>query len=53
VETLRSWVSQGEVETWIVPKARHNESAVVAQEEYRRRTIEFLDKHLSRMDPAP
>ncbi|MCA9416264.1 MAG: alpha/beta hydrolase [Candidatus Omnitrophica bacterium] len=46
VEILKSWVSQGETETWIVPKARHNESAVVAREEYQRRTVEFLDKHL-------
>ncbi len=46
VENLKSWISQGEVETWIVPKARHNESAIVAKDEYRRRTIEFLEKHL-------
>jgi dipeptidyl aminopeptidase/acylaminoacyl peptidase len=43
---LESYVSQGEVETWIVPKARHNESSVVAQEEYRKRTVAFLDAHM-------
>lgn len=45
-QELESVVSQGEVEVWIVPKARHNESAVVAAEEYRRRTIAFLDSHI-------
>jgi len=44
VDELKSYVNDGNVETWIVPKARHNESAVVAREEYERRTIEFLNK---------
>jgi dipeptidyl aminopeptidase/acylaminoacyl peptidase len=43
---LESLVSQGEVNVWIVPKARHNESAVVAREEYQDRTIDFLNTHM-------
>lgn len=49
-EMLRSWVSNGEAETWVVPKARHNESALVAREEYQRRTVEFLERHLPRAE---
>ena len=45
-QELESSISQGEVETWIVPKARHNESAVIAEEEYRKRTVASLDTHM-------
>ncbi len=33
---------------WIVPQARHNQSAVVAPQEYARRTAQFFDRHLAR-----
>jgi hypothetical protein len=32
---------------WIVPDARHNESAVVQPDLYARRTVAFFDKHLA------
>lgn len=32
---------------WIVPKARHNQSAAVAPQEYAQRTAQFFDRHLA------
>ena len=52
VEKLASWVQQGEVETWIVPRARHNEAAVVEKEQYQKKTVEFLEKHLPLKEPV-
>jgi pimeloyl-ACP methyl ester carboxylesterase len=46
VDELKSYVSEGEARTWVVPKARHNESAIVAREEYQRRTVEFLNESI-------
>src|SRR5205823_4273027 len=33
-------------ELWLVPGAKHNQALAVAGEEYRRRLVEFFDKHL-------
>jgi len=44
--TLAAILPDGVAEAWVVPKARHNESAVVAREEYQRRTAEFFGRHL-------
>lgn len=33
---------------WIVPQARHNQSAIVAPQEYAQRTAQFFDHHLAR-----
>jgi pimeloyl-ACP methyl ester carboxylesterase len=37
-------------ELWIVPDAKHNQAPVVAQDEYKRRVIDFFEKHLSDAD---
>jgi pimeloyl-ACP methyl ester carboxylesterase len=34
-------------ELWIVPEAKHNQAPVVAPEEYRRRVVEFFERHLA------
>ncbi len=33
---------------WIVPQARHNQSAIIAPQEYAQRTAQFFDRHLAR-----
>lgn len=33
---------------WIVPQAKHNQSAIVAPQEYAQRTAQFFDRHLAR-----
>lgn len=38
-------------ELWMVPGAKHNQAMAVAGEEYRRRLVEFFDKHLG-AEPA-
>jgi uncharacterized protein len=37
-------------EFWLVPEAKHNQAFHLAGEEYRRRVLEFFDRHLA--DPA-
>ncbi len=34
-------------EFWLVEKAKHNQAMHVANGEYRRRVLEFFDKHLA------
>ncbi len=34
-------------EFWLVEKAKHNQAMQVADGEYRRRVLEFFDKHLA------
>ena len=40
-------------EIWIVPKAKHNQAATVAGDEYVRRIREFFDKNLAGAAPLP
>ncbi len=37
---------------WIVPGARHNQSAIVAPQEYAQRTVSFFDRYLSDSPPS-
>ena len=39
-------------ELWVVPDAKHNQAPHVAGEEYRRRVLEFFDRHLAG-EPLP
>ncbi|HEX4592472.1 MAG TPA: prolyl oligopeptidase family serine peptidase [Gemmataceae bacterium] len=39
-------------ELWIVEGANHNQALQVAGAEYKRRVVEFFDKHLARPQPA-
>ncbi len=34
-------------ELWLVPGAKHNQALQVAGDEYRRRVLEFFEKHLA------
>ncbi len=37
---------------WIVPGAKHNQSAIVAPQEYAQRTALFFDRYLSDSTPS-
>jgi fermentation-respiration switch protein FrsA (DUF1100 family) len=39
-------------ELWIVPDAKHNQAANVAQEEYRRRILDFFERYLEGAAPV-
>jgi pimeloyl-ACP methyl ester carboxylesterase len=39
-------------EFWLVPGAKHNQGLQVAGDEYRRRVLEFFERHLASCDPA-
>jgi pimeloyl-ACP methyl ester carboxylesterase len=39
-------------EFWLVPEAKHNLAFHVAGDEYRRRVLEFFDRHLAKAAPA-
>jgi pimeloyl-ACP methyl ester carboxylesterase len=40
-------------EFWLVPEAKHNQAFHLAGEEYRRRVLEFFDRHLARQAADP
>jgi pimeloyl-ACP methyl ester carboxylesterase len=42
--------ARGNKEFWLVPGAKHNQALQVAGDEYRRRVLEFFQRHLA--DPA-
>jgi fermentation-respiration switch protein FrsA (DUF1100 family) len=42
--------TRGPKEFWLVPGAKHNQALQVAGDEYRRRVLEFFERHLA--DPA-
>lgn len=39
-------------EFWLVEKAKHNQAFHLANEEYKRRVLEFFDKHLASSNPV-
>lgn len=39
--------AKGPKELWVVPGAKHNQALATAGDEYRRRVLEFFDKHLA------
>ena len=46
-------LAQGPKYLWIVPSAKHNQSAVVQPEQYAERTVRFFDEHLARSCVVP
>ena len=44
--------ARGPKEFWLVPGAKHNHGLLVAGDEYRRRVLEFFERHLA-LVPAP
>ena len=39
--------ARGDKEFWVVPGAKHNQALQVAGDEYRRRVLEFFERHLA------
>jgi pimeloyl-ACP methyl ester carboxylesterase len=52
-ETLYRMAGSRSKELWVVPKAKHNQAAHVAGDEYHQRLVEFFDRYLGQEQLAP